>query len=71
MHSDNFTILIFPSIFGEQIQHVTYSILMKINPFKLEIPEIGKSNRSGKTLSDLFILSQSIQRETEVKLILC
>lgn len=50
---------------------MTYNILMKMNPFKLEVPEITKPNRSGKALSDTFILSQPIQGETEVNLILC
>lgn len=48
-----------------------YNILMKMNPFKLEVLEITKPNRSGKTLSDTFILRQPMQRETELNFILC
>lgn len=50
---------------------MTYNILMKMNPFKLEVPETTKPNISGYTLSDTFIVSQPIQGETEVNLILC
>lgn len=42
-----------------------------MNPFKLEVLEITKPNRSGKTLSDIFILRQPMQRETELNFILC
>lgn len=50
---------------------MTYYIVMKMNSLKLEVPDITKPNRSRKTLSVTFILSQPIQKEIEVNLILC
>lgn len=65
MHLDNLAKFIIPSIFGQKIQHMTQNILMKMNPFKLEIPEITKTNGSGKTLPVTFILIQPIQEKQE------
>lgn len=33
---------------------MTYNILVKMNSFRLEVPEITEPKRSGKTLSNTF-----------------